>query len=246
MHALGFDGAFASAMAGGGVFQAAAGLDANAIALAAATAPPPPPHPLGADPAPRPAARHVWALFLARICEVFPFRCAHCGGDMRVVAFITDVSPPCAPSPATSPSRLHHPAAHPPAARQCGRRPTPSTIRPPIRRSCPPRPAISTSASPGNHHRRRSSQRDAGADAATRPTLSRLIDTSRRASGRSGSRASRARAWLSSLSARSVAAAIDPELRCESTSLRRARTMPGQPTRFNSTPVALPCRRPMQ
>jgi hypothetical protein len=32
----------------------------------------------------------VWALLLARIYEVFPLRCALCGAQMRIIAFITD------------------------------------------------------------------------------------------------------------------------------------------------------------
>ena len=29
-------------------------------------------------------------MLLARIYEVFPLRCTHCGDDMRIIAFITD------------------------------------------------------------------------------------------------------------------------------------------------------------
>jgi hypothetical protein len=35
-------------------------------------------------------ARYRWATLLARIYEVFPLRCPGCGGDLRVLAFITD------------------------------------------------------------------------------------------------------------------------------------------------------------
>ena len=66
----------------------------TALALAAATTPPaPPPNPPGTEPpAHRRAARYAWALLLARIYEVFPLRCTHCGGAMRIIAFITDAS----------------------------------------------------------------------------------------------------------------------------------------------------------
>ena len=36
------------------------------------------------------AARYAWAMLLARIYEVFPLVCPHCGGAMRIIAFITD------------------------------------------------------------------------------------------------------------------------------------------------------------
>ncbi|MBL8407374.1 hypothetical protein [Candidatus Accumulibacter contiguus] len=35
-------------------------------------------------------ARYAWALLLARIYEVFPLLCPRCGGEMRIIAFITD------------------------------------------------------------------------------------------------------------------------------------------------------------
>jgi hypothetical protein len=38
----------------------------------------------------RRAARYAWALLLARIDEVFPLVCPRCGGEMRIIAFITD------------------------------------------------------------------------------------------------------------------------------------------------------------
>jgi hypothetical protein len=44
------------------------------------------------------STRYAWALLLARICEVFPLRCANCGGTMRIIAFITD-----------APRRARHP-----------------------------------------------------------------------------------------------------------------------------------------
>jgi hypothetical protein len=50
--------------------------------------------------------------------------------------------------------------SRPPAARHCGRPPTPSTSRPPIRHSRPRRPANSTGTSSGSHDRRRATLRD--------------------------------------------------------------------------------------
>jgi hypothetical protein len=38
----------------------------------------------------RRAAHYARALLLARIYEVFPLRCAHCGAELRIFAFITD------------------------------------------------------------------------------------------------------------------------------------------------------------
>ena len=43
-----------------------------------------------AEPAHRRAVGYAWAMLLARIYEVFPLRCTHCGADMRIIAFITD------------------------------------------------------------------------------------------------------------------------------------------------------------
>ena len=36
------------------------------------------------------AARYAWALLLARIYEVFPLVCPRCGGEMRIIAFLSD------------------------------------------------------------------------------------------------------------------------------------------------------------
>ena len=36
------------------------------------------------------AARYAWALLLARIDEVFPLVCPRCGGERRIIAFLTD------------------------------------------------------------------------------------------------------------------------------------------------------------
>src|SRR6266545_1678778 len=60
-------------------------------ALAAATTSPPAPNPQpAAEPAHRRAARYAWARLLTRIDAVFPLRCPHCAGEMRIIAFITD------------------------------------------------------------------------------------------------------------------------------------------------------------
>ena len=42
------------------------------------------------EPAHRQAARYVWALLLARIHEVLPLPCPKCGGEMKIIAFITE------------------------------------------------------------------------------------------------------------------------------------------------------------
>jgi hypothetical protein len=42
------------------------------------------------EPIHRRAARHAWALLLARIYEVFPLVCPDCGGAMKIIAFIID------------------------------------------------------------------------------------------------------------------------------------------------------------
>jgi hypothetical protein len=38
----------------------------------------------------RSPARYRWAKLIARIYEVFPLLCMHCGGQMRLIAFIND------------------------------------------------------------------------------------------------------------------------------------------------------------
>ncbi len=63
-----------------------------ALAPGATTAPPAPIAQPAAEPAHRRAARYAWAMLLARIYEVFPLVCPHCGGEMRIIAFITDAS----------------------------------------------------------------------------------------------------------------------------------------------------------
>ena len=42
------------------------------------------------EPIHRRAARYAWALLLARIYEVFPPLCPKCGGEIRIIAFITE------------------------------------------------------------------------------------------------------------------------------------------------------------
>jgi hypothetical protein len=37
----------------------------------------------------RSAAHYLWAVLIARIYEVFPLLCPLCGGQMRIIAFIT-------------------------------------------------------------------------------------------------------------------------------------------------------------
>jgi hypothetical protein len=45
-----------------------------------------------AEPAPpkRSKAHYLWAVLIARIYEVFPLLCPMCGGQMRLIAFITE------------------------------------------------------------------------------------------------------------------------------------------------------------
>ncbi|CAN5689765.1 IS91-like element ISVsa3 family transposase [soil metagenome] len=38
---------------------------------------------------PRSRAHYLWAMLIARIYEVFPLLCPHCGGQMQLIAFIT-------------------------------------------------------------------------------------------------------------------------------------------------------------
>ena len=54
-----------------------------------------PPPGNAATPTPEPAARpkraahYLWAVLIARIYEAFPLLCPMCGGQMRIIAFIT-------------------------------------------------------------------------------------------------------------------------------------------------------------
>ena len=43
-----------------------------------------------AAPAKRSKAHYLWAVLIARIYEVFPLLCPQCGGQMRLIAFITE------------------------------------------------------------------------------------------------------------------------------------------------------------
>ena len=49
---------------------------------------------LGQAPAPEPPRRfpahYLWAVLIARIYKVFPLVCPLCGGNMRLIAFITE------------------------------------------------------------------------------------------------------------------------------------------------------------
>jgi hypothetical protein len=38
----------------------------------------------------RSPARYLWAKLIARIYEVFPLLCLHCGGQMRLISFINE------------------------------------------------------------------------------------------------------------------------------------------------------------
>jgi hypothetical protein len=44
------------------------------------------------EPIHRQAARYAWALLLARIYEVFPLLCPKCGGEIRILALLTEAS----------------------------------------------------------------------------------------------------------------------------------------------------------
>jgi len=64
-------------------------------------------------------ARYLWAMLLARIYEIFPLTCHHCGGEVRLIAFVTEV--------ASIREILEHigeptkpPRAHPPRAPPAG------------------------------------------------------------------------------------------------------------------------------
>jgi putative transposase len=60
-------------------------------------------HALGRSP-----ARYLRAALLARIYEIFPLRCALCGADMRIIAFVID-----APAVNTILAHLGEPTRHP-------------------------------------------------------------------------------------------------------------------------------------
>jgi hypothetical protein len=48
-----------------------------------------------AEAIPRPAARYAWAVLLAQTYEVFPLVCPRCGGEIRIISFITDAHDVC-------------------------------------------------------------------------------------------------------------------------------------------------------
>ncbi len=42
---------------------------------------------------PSQGASYLWAMLLARIYEVFPLICPHCGAELRIIAFLTESDP---------------------------------------------------------------------------------------------------------------------------------------------------------
>ncbi|MGB7988727.1 MAG: transposase [Candidatus Methylophosphatis roskildensis] len=71
-------------------------LAGTAVQTPVVPAPARPPNPPSASaeaaevPIHRRAARYAWALLLARIYEVFPLLCPKCGGELRIIAFVTE------------------------------------------------------------------------------------------------------------------------------------------------------------
>jgi hypothetical protein len=47
------------------------------------------PEPANPVPPKRPPAHYLWALLITRIYEIFPLLCPMCGGQMRIIVFIT-------------------------------------------------------------------------------------------------------------------------------------------------------------
>ena len=132
-----------------GVLAPNSPLRAQVIALARQ---PPPPMPNAAMPRTPPRARRratCGRVLLARIYEILPLRCALCGAQMRIIAFVTDAAGgQHDPHP---PGRAHHPSRSGPAhvAPRCGsRRPSrwPTGMTP--RHPCPS--SSSTSAWAGS------------------------------------------------------------------------------------------------
>jgi hypothetical protein len=39
-----------------------------------------------------PGRRYLWAALLARIHEVFPLQCPHCGAEMAIIVFVTSLA----------------------------------------------------------------------------------------------------------------------------------------------------------
>ena len=89
----------------------------TALARAATTSPPAAKPQPAAEPAHRRAARYASALLLARVYEVFPLLCPHCGGEMRIIPFITD-----APNVRAILAHLGEPTAPPRIAPPAARR----------------------------------------------------------------------------------------------------------------------------
>ena len=67
--------------------QPAAGVGVPGVVVAG-NAVPPAPEPVA--PPKRSKAHYLWAVLIARIYEVFPLLCPKCGGQMRLIAFITE------------------------------------------------------------------------------------------------------------------------------------------------------------
>jgi hypothetical protein len=44
----------------------------------------------GPDSLSRSPARYLWATLIARLFEFFPLTCAHCGAEMKIIAFVTE------------------------------------------------------------------------------------------------------------------------------------------------------------
>jgi hypothetical protein len=65
-------------------------------------------------------ARYLWAMLLARIYEIFPLTCNHCGGEVRLIAFVTEAVPIREVlehlGEPTKPPRIHPPRAPPEAS----------------------------------------------------------------------------------------------------------------------------------
>ncbi len=77
-----------------GVLAPNSPLRAAVTALAAVPVPrtefPAPDETTTEEPPHRKASRYVWAMLLARIYEVLPLVCPQCGGEMQIIAFITE------------------------------------------------------------------------------------------------------------------------------------------------------------
>ncbi len=68
----------------------------------------------GPDALSRSPARYLWATLIARLFEIFPLTCPHCGAEMKIIAFVTEtpsvrailehIGEPTSP-PAISPAR---------------------------------------------------------------------------------------------------------------------------------------------